>query len=402
MGAPRTNSAPWAEKRKGRRMSADQISASGSVPAPDAADTRDTHVSRFEPLVSPAQVLAEMPLSAAVQRTVMAARAEIRDALEGRDSRLVIIAGPCSIHDAASAIEYATRLSTLRRELKDRFIILMRTYFEKPRTTVGWKGLIYDPARDESHDMNRGLRDARRILLDINGMGLPCATEFLDPIVPQYTADLVSWAAIGARTTESQTHRQMASGLSMPVGFKNATDGSLQGALDAMHAATHAQSFLGIDPDGKTSIVRTRGNPDVHVILRGGNRGSNYSRAHIASVMSSLGEQNSVRRPVLVDCSHGNSAKDYRRQPGVFQDVIGQVGSGAGSGGLLGVMLESHLVEGRQEMTDQLVFGQSITDSCIGWEETDALVRKGHADLAMAPDPGARFRSGRRQPPCER
>jgi 3-deoxy-7-phosphoheptulonate synthase len=256
----------------------------------------------------------------------------------------------------------------------------MRTYFEKPRTTVGWKGLIYDPHRDESHDMNRGLRMARQILLDINAMGVPCATEFLDPIVPQYTADLVAWAAIGARTTESQTHRQMASGLSMPVGFKNATDGSLQGALDAMSAATHAQSFLGIDPEGRTSIVRTRGNPDVHLILRGGSRGANYSRAYVASAMTLLRDLERITRPIMVDCSHGNSAKDYRRQPGVFRDVLSQIAEG--TQGVLGVMLESHLVEGRQTTGGDLVFGQSITDSCIGWEETESLLLGAHGELA--------------------
>ncbi len=356
-----------------------------SVPNPtppsNPSATRDVRVSSFEPLDSPRAVLGDLPIDAVSRETVTRARHDLREALAGRDGRVVVISGPCSIHDPDSAIEYAQRLAALRKEVGERFILIMRTYFEKPRTTIGWKGLIYDPDRDESHDMNRGLRDARRILLTINSLGLPCATEFLDPIVPQYTADLVAWAAIGARTTESQTHRQMASGLSMPVGFKNATDGSLQGALDAMLAATHAQSFLGIDPDGKTSIVRTRGNPDVHVILRGGNRTSNYSRSHVAAVKAELLERMTTARPVMVDCSHGNSAKDFRKQSPVFRDVIEQVSDDGAQSGIIGLMLESHLVEGRQDMGDNLVYGQSITDSCIGWELTEELLREGAAAL---------------------
>jgi 3-deoxy-7-phosphoheptulonate synthase len=339
--------------------------------------TRDTRVSRFDALVSPREALASQPLTDEAGETVWRAREEIRDTLAGRDNRLLIVTGPCSIHDPASALEYAERLLALREDVRDRFLVVMRTYFEKPRTTVGWKGLIYDPRRDESYDMNEGLRQARALLLQINAMGLPCATEFLDPIVPQYTADLVAWAAIGARTTESQTHRQMASGLSMTVGFKNSTDGSLQGALDAMLASTHAQSFLGIDPDGRTSIVRTRGNPDVHIILRGGTSGPNYSREHVASVQALLGETTRNARAVMIDCSHGNSSKDYRKQPGVFRDVIARARHG--EPGVLGLMLESHLVEGKQALGDQLVYGQSITDACIGWAETETLLREGAA-----------------------
>lgn len=342
-----------------------------TVPHRDG-DTADTRVSSFEPLMSPMEVLGELPISELARETVTRARRELRAALSGADERMVVICGPCSIHDPDSAIEYARRLRSLSDTVRDRLIVIMRTYFEKPRTTIGWKGLIYDPARDESYDMNRGLRDARRILLEIGEMGLPCATEFLDPIVPQYTADLVSWAAIGARTTESQTHRQMASGLSMPVGFKNATDGSLQGALDAMLAATHSQSFLGIDPDGKTSIVRTHGNSDVHLILRGGVHGTNYSRDQIESVLSGLEGRTQNLRAVMIDCSHGNSNKDYRRQAAVYHDVMQAVAGG--QRGVLGVMLESHLVEGRQPMGEHLVYGQSITDGCIGWDETASLL----------------------------
>ncbi len=335
---------------------------------------RDTRVSSFEPLSSPRAVLTELPLTQAAGATVMRARHELREALAGRDRRTVVVVGPCSIHDPASALDYASRLAALRDETREQLLIIMRTYFEKPRTTIGWKGMIYDPGRDESHDMNTGLREARKLLLEINALGMPCATEFLDPIVPQYTADLVAWAAIGARTTESQTHRQMASGLSMPVGFKNSTDGSVQPALDAMLASTHAQSFLGIDPDGQTCIVRTLGNPDVHLILRGGTSGPNYSAEQVASVRALIGDQGSSARSVMIDCSHGNSAKDYRKQPAVFRDVAARIASG--EVGLLGLMLESHLVEGKQSMGANLVYGQSITDGCIGWESTEQLLRE--------------------------
>jgi 3-deoxy-7-phosphoheptulonate synthase len=363
----------------------EQEELAGNAAAPSRASeapTRDTHVSRFDPLDPPGSVITALPLSNAARQNVTRSRQELRAAMSGTDDRIVVITGPCSIHDPDSALDYATRLAALQRELQDKFIIVMRTYFEKPRTTIGWKGLIYDPVRDESHDMNRGLRDARRILLAINELGLGCATEFLDPIVPQYTADLVAWAAIGARTTESQTHRQMASGLSMPVGFKNATDGGLQTALDAMLAATHAQSFLGIDPEGRTSIVRTRGNPDVHIILRGGSNGANYTATHVRAVRQLLHTASAGRQRVLIDCSHGNSGKDYRKQPLVFDEVMAQVASG--ERGILGVMLESHLVEGRQTMAGDLVYGQSITDACIGWDQTESVLRQGHRALSRS------------------
>jgi 3-deoxy-7-phosphoheptulonate synthase len=340
---------------------------------------RDTRVASFEPLASPRTVLGELPLTEEAGATVITARRELREILAGRDRRLVVVVGPCSIHDPVSALDYARRLAALRAALADRFLIVMRTYFEKPRTTIGWKGMIYDPGRDETHDMNTGLREARGLLRQINALGMPCATEFLDPIVPQYIADLVTWAAIGARTTESQTHRQMASGLSMPVGFKNSTDGAVQVALDAMLASTHAQSFLGIDPEGKTCIVRTRGNPDVHLILRGGTSGPNYSAEQVGTVRALIGEPAASTRSVMIDCSHGNSAKDYRKQPAVFRDVVARIA--AGEHGLLGVMLESHLVEGKQAMGTELVYGQSITDGCIGWEATEALLRDSYAVL---------------------
>lgn len=342
--------------------------------------TSDIRVLGFEPLVTPHQVLADFPLTDRARRTVVAGRRGIREALAGKDDRLVIISGPCSIHDPDSALEYARRMATLRAELTDRFIIVMRAYFEKPRTTIGWKGFIYDPICDESYDINRGLRQARKILLEINSLGLACATEFLDPIVPQYTADLVSWAAIGARTTESQTHRQMASGLSMPVGFKNSTDGNIQGALDAMTAATHAHAFLGIDSLGQTSIVRTRGNPDVHIVLRGGGGKQNYSKAHIAFASALLEEATRNPRAILVDCSHANSNRDFRRQPAIFRDILEQAAAGEHS--ILGAMIESHLVEGSQSIGRELVYGQSITDGCIGWEKTEELLREGYALLS--------------------
>ena len=322
--------------------------------------------------MTPDELLRALPLSEAARVTVEAGRRDLRAALAGRDPRLVVLAGPCSIHDPSSALEYAGRVAALRRELSGRLILVMRAYFEKPRTTIGWKGLIYDPACDESYDVGRGLRTAREVLLAINELGVPCATEFLDPIVPQYTADLVSWAAIGARTTESQTHRQMASGLSMPVGFKNSTDGGLQTAVDAMAAALRPQAFLGIDPQGRTSLVHTRGNPDVHLVLRGGTSGPNHSSRHFALAGELLAPVSSHPRPILVDCSHANSGKDYRRQPVVFRELLGRL---AGPGGLLGMMLESHLVEGSQPIGPRPVYGQSITDGCIGWEETEALLR---------------------------
>jgi len=333
----------------------------------------DVHVLRFEPLATPSSVLTEIPISDPAAATVATGREEIREALAGRDPRLVVIAGPCSIHETDSALEYAERLMALRTACADRLIVVMRAYFEKPRTTIGWKGLIYDPARDESYDVNRGLREARRILLEINALGLPCATEFLDPIVPQYTADLVAWAAIGARTTESQTHRQLASGLSMPVGFKNSTDGTLQSALDAMTAALRPQAFLGIDPVGQTSIVHTSGNPDVHLVLRGGASGPNFSAAEVAEARAQLARVSRQPRVLLVDCSHDNSGKDFRRQPEVCTELAGRVRGG--EQGILGLMLESHLVEGRQPIGPHLTYGQSITDGCIGWSQTEALLR---------------------------
>lgn len=297
----------------------------------------------------------------------------MRRILRGEDTRLLVIVGPCSIHDPEAALEYARRLSALADELSSKMYIVMRVYFEKPRTTIGWKGLINDPGLDDSCDVERGLRLARRLLLEITALGLPAATEFLDPIVPQYTADLVTWAAIGARTTESQTHREMASGLSMPVGFKNGTDGSVQTALDAMRSARSPHSFLGIDENGVTSIVKTTGNSDVHLVLRGGRQGPNYSPEHVAGAAAAA-RRAGVPSAIMVDCSHANSGKNPANQPAVWRSVLEQ--RAAGTREIIGAMLESNLHEGAQNPSDRpLRYGVSITDACMSWETTEALLR---------------------------
>ena len=336
------------------------------------------HVQGFEPLASPASVARRLPASLEALATVVQGRAELRNALQGKDPRFVVILGPCSIHDPKAAMEYAQKLAGVRDRVKDKLLIVMRVYFEKPRTTVGWKGLINDPHLDGTNDIVHGLELGRRIMRDIAALGLPAATEFLDPIVPQYTSDLVSWAAIGARTTESQTHRQMASGLSMPVGFKNATDGGLQVALDAMVSARAPHAFVGIDDDGRTAIVKTSGNPDVHLVLRGGGGKANFSRADIAYTKVLLENQPNARA-IMIDCSHGNSNKNFLNQPKVFQDVLGQFVKGEKT--ILGTMLESNLVEGRQDLGGALTYGQSVTDGCIGWEATEKLLAEAHRAL---------------------
>lgn len=339
----------------------------------------NTRVSAFVPLPSPAALKEEIPASQTLIERVAGFRQEICRLISGEDKRLLCILGPCSIHDEKAGLEYARKLAKLRDEVKDKLFIVMRVYFEKPRTTIGWKGLINDPHLDGTHDIQTGLKRARRFLLEVNELGLPTATEFLDPIVPQYIADLVSWAAIGARTTESQTHREMASGLSMPVGFKNATDGGLQVALDAMTSARHSHHFLGIDTQGVTSVVATTGNPDVHVILRGGSSGPNYAASFVEDCWNRLGKP-SPQRLIMVDCSHGNSNKDYKRQGIVLQDVVEQMKDNRHS--LLGVMLESHLNEGRQDLgKGPLAYGKSITDACISWDETAVLLREAAARL---------------------
>jgi 3-deoxy-7-phosphoheptulonate synthase len=340
---------------------------------------QNARVTSFEPLESPASVILRHPITPKATETVIKGRAELRRALSGQDKRLVVIAGPCSIHDPKAAQEYAEKFMALRKKVEDKLLLVMRVYFEKPRTTVGWKGLINDPHMNGTHDIVHGLKLARQILLAINELGLPTATEFLDPIVPQYTADLVSWAAIGARTTESQTHRQMASGLSMPVGFKNATDGSLQIALDAMVSARAEHAFVGIDIDGRTSIVKTTGNPDVHLVLRGGHGKANYSKADIAYTKALLDAKDGQRQ-IMIDCSHGNSNKNFLNQPRVFEEVTTQFLSGETS--ILGIMLESFLVEGKQDLgKGPLTYGQSVTDGCIGWKTTEDLILATHKRL---------------------
>ena len=336
--------------------------------------TADLHVVETRPLVPPALLHRELPISDRSTATVQQARERIKAILHGRDSRLLVIVGPCSVHDVAAAHEYAAAIAAAQERYKDALEIVMRVYFEKPRTTVGWKGLINDPHLDGSYDINTGLRVARGLLLHLAEMGLPAATELLDPVVPQYIADLISWTAIGARTTESQTHREMASGLSMPIGFKNGTDGSAITAINAMEAAARPHHFLGINGEGQAAIVTTTGNPDGHLVLRGGNRGTNY---HPESVQEAAAELAKAGLPprVMVDCSHGNSNKDYRRQGEVAAQVAAQLRSG--SGHVMGVMLESHLVAGSQKIPSdlsQLTYGQSITDACIDLATTSEVL----------------------------
>lgn len=348
---------------------------------PIVPETGNLHVTRFEPLVPPREVLADLPITRAVATTVLEGRRAIGRILAGEDRRLVVVVGPCSIHDPVAALEYAGRLARLRRELSGTLELVMRVYFEKPRTTVGWKGLINDPHLDGTRDMMAGLRVARGLLLEVNALGLPAATELLGPVVPQYIADLVAWTAIGARTAESQTHREMASGLSMPVGFKNTTDGNLQVALDAMQAAGTPHTFLGMDNDGRGAIVHTTGNPERHLVLRGGGGRTNYDETSVAEA-SALCAARGLPARVMVDCSHGNSGKDHNRQPLVLREVVGQLARG--SSHIMGAMLESHLHGGQQKLQhglDGLAYGVSITDACIDWETTEALLREAHVTL---------------------
>jgi 3-deoxy-7-phosphoheptulonate synthase len=333
------------------------------------------------PLISPAALKHELPMTEAANRTVVEGRAAVKRILRQDDPRLLAIIGPCSIHDPHAALEYAGRLNALREELADRICLVMRVYFEKPRTTIGWKGLINDPYLDGSDNVAEGLRLARQILLDINAMGLPAGTEMLDPISPQYHADLITWAAIGARTTESQTHREMASGLSMPVGFKNSTEGNLQIAINAMESARNPHTFLGIDQDGKTCMVRTTGNPWGHVVLRGGNSGPNYEQQSIAEAMQQL-QRAQVEPILLVDCSHANANKQHERQEMVWNDLVQQ--RVAGNRNLIGMMVESNLAAGNQKIPadrSQLRYGVSVTDPCVGWETTEGMLRHAYAQL---------------------
>ena len=333
----------------------------------------DTRIVGYEPLLSPAALLHELPLGAAQQETVARTRAEVRAVLDGTDDRLLVVTGPCSVHDPKAALDYASRLAGLRKRLADDLLIVMRVYFEKPRTVTGWKGLINDPGMDESFDVHRGLRTARRLLLDIVGAGMPVGCEWLDPITPQYIADTVTWGAIGARTTESQVHRQLASGLSMPVGFKNGTDGDVQVAVDACRAAAVSHTFFGVTAAGAAAVVTTSGNADTHVILRGGRSGPNYSSSHVTKALDLISAAGLPRR-IMVDASHGNSGKDHTRQIGVADSLADQLTGG--QHGVVGVMLESFLVAGRQNPGNPatLTYGQSVTDACMDIEmSTSAL-----------------------------
>ncbi|HVK55517.1 MAG TPA: 3-deoxy-7-phosphoheptulonate synthase AroG [Burkholderiales bacterium] len=336
-------------------------------------NTDDLRIKEIKELVPPSHVLREYAITPKVAETTYAARRDIHRLLHGADDRLLVVVGPCSIHDTKAAMEYARRLVKLKEELADDLVIVMRVYFEKPRTTVGWKGLINDPLLDDSFQINQGLRIARQLLLEINELGLPAGTEFLDVVTPQYVADLISWGAIGARTTESQIHRELASGLSCPVGFKNGTDGNIKIAVDAIRTSQHPHHFISVTKGGHSAIVSTYGNEDCHVILRGGKQ-PNYDAASVDAACKDLATAG-LAANLMVDFSHANSSKNYERQMLVAEDVAGQIIGGESR--IFGIMAESHLKPGRQDLVagKELVYGQSITDACLGWEDSEKLVR---------------------------
>ncbi len=352
----------------------------------DTTRIDDTRIRAVRPLISPALLQDELPVPDAVQSLIESSRRAIADILHGGDDRLLVVVGPCSIHDHDAAIEYAGRLKLVADELRDELLVVMRIYFEKPRTTVGWKGYINDPRLDGSFRINEGLRRARELLLEVAALGLPPGTEFLDLLSPQYIADLVAWGAIGARTTESQSHRQLASGLSCPVGFKNGTDGGVQVAADAIVAARASHSFMGMTKMAQAAIFETRGNDDCHVILRGGRAAPNYDAASVEAACAVL-RRAGLREQVMIDCSHANAAKEHRRQIEVAHDVAARVA--AGEQRIVGLMIESHLEEGRQDLKPGVApkRGVSITDACIGWQQTDEVLR---SLAAAAPDRRAR------------
>jgi 3-deoxy-7-phosphoheptulonate synthase len=337
-------------------------------------------VFELEPLPTPAEVLSQMPLDAEATDLVVRSRDEIRDCLYGNDDRLLVITGPCSVHDPKAAVDYARRLSAMKDELGDRLLLVMRVYFEKPRTTVGWKGLINDPDIDGSHNIKKGLLLARKILIDVLNEGVAVATEFLEPTSPQYISDAVSWGVIGARNTESQIHRQLASGLSMPIGFKNATDGSVKAAIDGCYTATQQHTFFGIDHLGRASAVETLGNPDCHVVLRGSSNGPNYDtdsvREAMMTIRTQMPKESAASQGLLIDCSHGNSGKDEIRQAQVVRELAGRLSSGERD--ITGLMMESNILGGNQPAAplSQLEYGKSITDKCIAWPETERLLRE--------------------------
>ena len=336
--------------------------------------TDDVRINKVKELLPPVAVLEKFPATESASTTVYKARKAIHNILKGNDDRLLVIIGPCSIHDPEAAIEYGKRLKVLREELGDLLEVVMRVYFEKPRTTVGWKGLINDPYLNDSFKLNDGLRMGRKLLLDLTDMGMPTASEFLDMITPQYMADLISWGAIGARTTESQVHRELASGISCPVGFKNGTDGNIKIATDAIRSAESSHHFLSVTKYGHSAIIETAGNPDCHIILRGGKE-PNYSAEHVADINKQLAASG-LPQKVMIDFSHANSSKQFQRQMVVAEDVGAQMAKGDDS--IFGVMIESHLVEGRQDLVDGKVetYGQSITDACIGWDDTEKVLRQ--------------------------
>ncbi|MCZ4293471.1 3-deoxy-7-phosphoheptulonate synthase AroG [Vibrio sinaloensis] len=336
--------------------------------------TDDVRINKVKELLPPVAVLEKFPATESASSTTFRSREAISNILKGEDDRLLVIIGPCSIHDPDAAIEYGKRLKVLRDELGDRLEVVMRVYFEKPRTTVGWKGLINDPYLNDTFKINDGLRMGRKLLLDLTDMGMPTASEFLDMISPQYVADLISWGAIGARTTESQVHRELASGISCPVGFKNGTDGNIKIASDAIRSASASHHFLSVTKYGHSAIIETAGNPDCHIILRGGKE-PNYSAEHVSAIKQEL-EQSGLPQKVMIDFSHANSSKQYQRQMVVAEDVANQIAGGEEA--IFGVMIESHLVEGRQDLVEgeELTYGQSITDACIGWEDTEKVLRQ--------------------------
>jgi 3-deoxy-7-phosphoheptulonate synthase len=337
-------------------------------------ETDDLRIREIKQVIAPKDLHAEFPITDTAAETVFHARSEIQRILHGDDDRLLVVAGPCSVHDADAAMDYARRLAEVRRALVDRLMIVMRVYFEKPRSTVGWKGLINDPNLDGSFEINKGLGLARKLLLDLNELGVPAGTEFLDLISPQYIADLVSWGAIGARTTESQGHRELASGLSCPVGFKNATDGSVKVAIDAIHAAARPHVFMSLTKDGQSAIFNTRGNLDTHIILRGGSR-PNYDTESVNIAAEAI-EEAGLRPKIMIDFSHANSRKQHDKQLRVCEDVSGQIARGDRR--IIGAMIESHLVAGRQDLKQEVAlrYGQSITDACIGWDDTVPMLQE--------------------------
>lgn len=343
--------------------------------------TGNLNVSTILPIRTPRYISSKLPITDAISEQVTSARGIIKDILDGRDKRFLMVVGPCSIHDPEAAMEYAQRLKQLADQVSETQYFVIRIYFEKPRSTIGWKGLINDPNMDGSHNIDEGLYIARKLLLDVNAIGLPTSTEMLDPFTPQFTADLISWSAIGARTVESQTHREMASGLSMPVGFKNTTDGSVDVAIDAMKAAAHPHSFIGINEDGMASIVKTTGNPYVHIVLRGGEDRPNFDRVSVERVVSRL-KREKLRRKILIDCSHGNSFKDHTKQPLVLKDVLRQRMDG--NNDIIGVMIESNLKAGNQPILASLSdmqYGVSVTDKCVDWDTTAEMVNMAHEYL---------------------